>query len=41
MIKKAKTGFVGKTMDIEEGAMFYHNEFPKSVYKEVMNAYRC
>ena len=41
MIKKAKTGFVGKTADLEAGQVFYHNEFPKSVYKEIKDSYRC
>lgn len=41
MIKKAETGYAGKTASIEAGEIFYHNEFPKSVYKDIQKAYRC
>ncbi len=41
MIKKAESGYAGKTASIEAGEIFYHAEFPKSVYKEIQRAYRC
>ena len=41
MIKKAESGYAGKTASIEAGEIFYHAEFPKEVYKEIQRAYRC
>jgi hypothetical protein len=41
MIKKAQTGFAGKVANIEVGEIFYHDEFPDSVWKEVKTTYRC
>jgi hypothetical protein len=41
MIKKAESGYAGKTASIEVGEIFYHKEFPMEVYEEIRKAYRC
>ena len=41
MYRKAQTGYAGKVADIEAGEIFYHNEFPKSIYQEIAKGYRC
>jgi len=40
MKKKSDGGFAGKTGNAEMGEVFYHQEFPKEVYREVMSNYR-
>lgn len=40
MMKKAQTGFAGKTANVELGEVFYHQEFPKDPIKEIRENYR-
>lgn len=39
MKKKAESGFAGKTGNVELGEIFYHEEFPKSLYETVRANY--
>lgn len=41
MLKKAGTGYAGRTANLETGEIFYHKEFPKSVYDEIRTEFRC
>jgi hypothetical protein len=40
MLKKAKSGFAGKTGNVDLGEIFYHQEFPKDALKELKKTYR-
>ena len=37
MMRKAETGFAGKTGNVELGEVFYHNEFPEQIEKVAKN----
>jgi len=36
-MRKAETGFAGKTGNVELGEVFYHNEFPEQIEKVAKN----
>ena len=39
MSKKAESSYAGKTGSVELGEVFYHNEFPKEVLKDIKSVY--
>lgn len=40
MLKKSESGYAGKTGNADLGEVYYHNEFPKSVYQEIEKNYK-
>lgn len=41
MIRKASTGYAGKTVDLEAATAFYVNELPQSTIDQIARQYRC